>query len=91
MERKQVKGVHSHHGGSRGFMGFQRNVGFFGLLQALEVSRRRNLLDRDPGDPRRNFLGRRLIVNCRGNRRSSCGISLAVLHHHYKQKQVIYE
>jgi hypothetical protein len=55
-------------------MRFQRNVGFFGLLQALEVSGHRNLLDRGPGDPRRNFLGRGLIINCRGNQRSSCSI-----------------
>jgi hypothetical protein len=47
-------------------MGFQRDIGFFGLLQALEVSGRRNLLDRGPGNPRRNFLGRGLIINCRG-------------------------
>jgi hypothetical protein len=48
-------------------MGFQRDIGFFGLLQALEVSGRRNLLDRGPGNPRHNFWGRGLIINCRGN------------------------
>jgi hypothetical protein len=47
-------------------MGFQRDIGFFGLLQALEVTGRKNLLDRGPGNPRRNFLGRGLIINCRG-------------------------
>jgi hypothetical protein len=61
-------------GGNRGFMGFKRNVGFFGLLRTLEALGRRNLLDRSPGDPRRNFLGRRLIINYRGSRRSSRSI-----------------
>jgi hypothetical protein len=54
-------------GGSRRFMGLQRDLGFFGLLQALEVSGRRNLLDRGPGNPRHNFWGRGLIIHCRGN------------------------
>jgi hypothetical protein len=54
-------------GGSRGFVGFQRNFGFFSLLQALRVSGHRNLLYRGPGNPRRNFLGRGLIVNSRRN------------------------
>jgi hypothetical protein len=48
-------------------MGLKADIGFFGLLQALEVSGRRNLLDRGPGNPMRNFLGRRLIINYRGN------------------------
>jgi hypothetical protein len=48
-------------------MGFQRDFGFFGLLQALEVSGRMNLLYRGPGNPRCNFLGRGLIINCRRN------------------------
>jgi hypothetical protein len=55
-------------------MGLQRNVGLFGLLQALEVLGPRNLLGSSPGDPRRNFLGRGLVINRRGNRRSSCSI-----------------
>jgi hypothetical protein len=55
-------------------MGFKSNVGFLGLFRALEASGRRNLLDRSPGDPRRNFLGRRLIINYRRSRRSSRSI-----------------
>jgi hypothetical protein len=54
-------------GGSQGFVGFQRNFGFFSLLQALGVSGNRNLLYRGPGNPRRNFLGRGLIINSRRN------------------------
>jgi hypothetical protein len=57
-------------------MGFKRNVGFLGLLRALVASGHRNLLDRSPGGPRRNFLGRRLISNYRWSRRSSRSISL---------------
>jgi hypothetical protein len=48
-------------------MGLQGNISFFGLLQALEVSGRRNLLDRGPGNPMNNFLGRGLIINYRWN------------------------
>jgi hypothetical protein len=48
-------------------MGFKGDIGFFGLLQALEVLGHRNLLDRGPGNPMRKFLGRRLIINYRGN------------------------
>jgi hypothetical protein len=52
--------------GSYGFVGFQRNFGFFGLLRALGVSGNRNLLYRGPRNPGRNFLGRGLIINsCR--------------------------
>jgi hypothetical protein len=47
-------------------MGFQRGIGFFGFLQALEVSGHRNLLYRGPGNPMRNYLGRGLIINYRG-------------------------
>jgi hypothetical protein len=48
-------------------MGLQGDISFFGLLQALEVSGCKNLLDRGPGNPMRNFLGRGLIINYRGN------------------------
>jgi hypothetical protein len=48
-------------------MGLQGNVSFFCLLQALEVSGRRNLLDRGPGNPVRNFLGRGLNISYRRN------------------------
>jgi hypothetical protein len=61
-------------GGSQRFMGLKRNVGLFSLLQALEVLGPRNLLGSGPSDPRRNFLGRGLIINRRGNQRSSCSI-----------------
>jgi hypothetical protein len=55
-------------------MGFKRNVGFLGLLRVLVASGHRNLLDRSPGDPRCNLLGRRLISNYRWSRRSSRSI-----------------
>jgi hypothetical protein len=50
-------------------MGLQRNVGFFGLLRALEVPglSLRNLLYRGPGSPRSNIGFSWLI---RGRRRS---------------------
>jgi hypothetical protein len=54
-------------GRNRRCMGLKGDISFFGLLQALEVSRRRNLLDRGPGNAMRNFLGRGLIINYRGN------------------------
>jgi hypothetical protein len=54
-------------GRNRRCMGLQGNISFFCLLQALEVSGRRNLLDRGPGNPVRNFLGRGLIINYRWN------------------------
>jgi hypothetical protein len=57
-------------------MGFKRTVSFFGLLRALVASGHKNLLDRSPGDPRRNFLGRRLVSNYRWSRRSSHRIFL---------------
>jgi hypothetical protein len=47
-------------------MGLKGDISFFGLLQALEVLGRRNLLDRGPGNPMCNFLGRGLIINYRG-------------------------
>jgi hypothetical protein len=54
-------------------MGLQRNVGFFGLLRAFEVSglSLRNLLYRGPGSPRSNIWLSWLI---RGRRRSSRSI-----------------
>jgi hypothetical protein len=72
-ENKSKKVTHII-GGNHGFMGFKRNVGFFGLLRAFEASGRRNLLDRSPGDPRRNFMLSRLISNYRRSRRSSRSI-----------------
>jgi hypothetical protein len=57
-------------------MGFKRNVSFFGLLRVLLASGHRNLLGRSPGDPRRNFLGRRLVSNYRWSRRISRRIFL---------------
>jgi hypothetical protein len=61
-------------GGNRGFMGFKSNISFLGLFRALKASGHRNLLDRSSGDPRRNFLLRRLISSCRRSRRSSRSI-----------------
>jgi hypothetical protein len=71
-------------------MGFKRNIGFFGLLQAFEASSLRNLLDRSHGNPRRNVWLSRLIRGRRQNRMSSCTIFWQLLVISTRRKQVMY-
>jgi hypothetical protein len=61
-KKKTTKGKATHIvGGNRRCMCFKRNIDFLGLLRAFEASGLRNLLDRSPGNPRRNVWLSRLI------------------------------